>query len=62
MIYIFQGVYKLSGLDTAIFSSANFPKTFFFGSYKFRLFYTKNNEVYGCFILVLELKRPWEAN
>ncbi|KAF0767852.1 Uncharacterized protein FWK35_00025647 [Aphis craccivora] len=46
-----RGVYKLSGLDTAIFSSANFPKTFFFGSYKFRLFYTKNNEVYGCFIL-----------
>ncbi|CAH1714092.1 uncharacterized protein LOC114128780 [Aphis gossypii] len=56
------GLYKLSGIDTAVFSLVNFPKTYFYGVYKFRFFFTKNNEVYGCTILVIELKRPWENN
>jgi len=58
----FQGIFKASGVDTSLFYNANFPKSFFYGTYKFRSFYTKNNEVYGCFILVIELKRPWETN
>ncbi|KAF0766097.1 Uncharacterized protein FWK35_00005067 [Aphis craccivora] len=57
-----RGFYKVSGVDTAVFSSINFSKTFFYGSYKFRFFFTKNNEVYGCFVLVIELRRPWETN
>jgi len=58
----FQGITKASGADTGLFYKANFPKSFFYGTYKFRYYYTKNNEVYGCFIIVIELKRPWETN
>lgn len=39
---------------------SNFPKEFFYGTYKFNFMFTKNKEVHGCFILVIELKRPWE--
>ncbi|XP_022174004.1 uncharacterized protein LOC111036317 [Myzus persicae] len=56
------GYFIASGADTNLFHSANFPKTFYYGTYRFRFFYTKNNEVYGCFIIVIELKRPWETN
>ncbi|KAF0754850.1 Uncharacterized protein FWK35_00018189 [Aphis craccivora] len=48
------GFYKLSGVDTGIFMEANFPKSFFYGTYKFRIMYTKNNEVCACFIFVVE--------
>ncbi|CAH1714090.1 unnamed protein product [Aphis gossypii] len=57
-----MGFYKLSGLDTAVFASANFSKKYFYGSYKFRFSFTKNNEVYGCFVIVVELRRPWETD
>ncbi|KAL4148715.1 hypothetical protein QTP88_002884 [Uroleucon formosanum] len=57
-----EGYYKLPGLDTAIFKSTNFPKTFFYGTYRFRARFTKNKIVYGCFIAVVEVKRPWETD
>jgi len=57
----FQGFYKLAGVDTAIFMNTNFPKSFFYGTYKFRVMYTKNKEAYACFIFVLEVKRTWEV-
>ncbi|XP_060881271.1 uncharacterized protein LOC132952828 [Metopolophium dirhodum] len=56
------GFYKGSGLDTADFMLTNFPKTFFYGTYRFTIYFTKNNEVYGCFTLVVEVKRPWELD
>ncbi|XP_060840905.1 LOW QUALITY PROTEIN: uncharacterized protein LOC132921741 [Rhopalosiphum padi] len=56
------GFYKVSGIDTANFASSNVPKTFFYGVYKFRFFFTKKQEVYGCFILIIELKRSWETD
>jgi len=57
----FQGFYKIAGIDTDTFMNTNFPKSFFYGTYKFRVTYTKNNEVYTCFIIVLEVKRTWET-
>jgi len=58
----FQGVYIISsGIDTNVFMDANFPKSFFYGTYKFRVSYTKNNEVYACFTFVVEVKRTWET-
>ncbi|XP_060842932.1 uncharacterized protein LOC132923118 [Rhopalosiphum padi] len=56
------GFYKVSGVDTSVFALAKFPKTFFYGEYKFRFSLTTINEVYGCFFLILELKRPWETD
>lgn len=57
----FQGVYIASGMDTSIIKKTNFPKKFFYGTYKFRYFYSRKNEIYGCFICVIDLKRPWET-
>eukprot|EP00102_Acyrthosiphon_pisum_P027469 XP_016664679.1 PREDICTED: uncharacterized protein LOC107885542 [Acyrthosiphon pisum] len=56
------GFYEATGIDTDLFNIANFPKTLFYGTYRFRFSYTKNNEICGCVILVLEVKRPWESN
>ncbi|XP_027849169.2 uncharacterized protein LOC114128784 [Aphis gossypii] len=56
-----KGFYKLANIDTDTFMNTNFPKSFFYGTYKFRVTYTKNNEVYTCFIIVLEVKRTWET-
>jgi len=58
-----QGFYKGSGVDTALFKSGNFPTTFFYGTYRFRIHFTKHKEFsYGCFTAVVELKRPWETD
>ncbi|XP_022174006.1 uncharacterized protein LOC111036319 [Myzus persicae] len=40
----------------------NLPKQFFYGTYKFRFQFTKNNVVYGCATSVIEVKRPWETD
>ncbi|XP_022174002.1 uncharacterized protein LOC111036316 [Myzus persicae] len=56
------GFYKMKGVDSELFNISNFPKTFFYGTYRFRFYYTKNNEVYGCFMIVIEIKRPWETD
>ncbi|XP_015369654.1 PREDICTED: uncharacterized protein LOC107165777 [Diuraphis noxia] len=51
------GVYIFPGLDTSIFNkNTNFPKTFIYGTYKLRYFYSRKNEVYGCNIYVVEIK------
>ncbi|XP_022174010.1 uncharacterized protein LOC111036323 [Myzus persicae] len=57
-----EGFYKGPGFDTALFMSSNFPKTFFYGTYRFRAHFTKNQEENGCFGAVLEVKRPWETD
>jgi len=44
----------------AMLSASNLPKQFFYGTYKFRFSYSKNNETYGCFISVIDIKRLWE--
>ncbi|XP_050053687.1 uncharacterized protein LOC126549170 [Aphis gossypii] len=56
-----KGFFKLAGIDTDTFKNTEFPKSFFYGTYKFRVMYTKNNEVYACFTFVIEVKRTWET-
>uniref|UniRef100_A0A2S2NM47 MD-2-related lipid-recognition domain-containing protein n=1 Tax=Schizaphis graminum TaxID=13262 RepID=A0A2S2NM47_SCHGA len=57
-----KGYYNVTGIDTNVFTSINVPKTYFYGVYKLRLTITKINEVYCCFILILDIKRPWETD
>ncbi|XP_025198741.1 uncharacterized protein LOC112597045 [Melanaphis sacchari] len=56
------GYYPVVGADTSVFMDSNFPKSFFYGTYKFRVIYSKKNEVYNCFTLIVEIKRPWETD
>jgi len=58
-----QGVFVAPGLvfSPALMRSTNFPQSFVYGTYRVRLFLTKNNEAYGCVIFVCEVKRLWEA-
>ncbi|XP_060849625.1 uncharacterized protein LOC132928778 isoform X1 [Rhopalosiphum padi] len=59
---IAPGVYVSKGYDlTNAVLRSNFPKTFFYGTYKTRFHFTDqlNNE-FGCSIFVIEVKRPWE--
>lgn len=58
----FQGFYDATDIDTYLFNNANFPKTLFYGTYRFRFSFTKNNEIHGCFIMIIEIKRRWETN
>lgn len=60
MYFEFQGVYIASGADTSILQGTNFPKIFFYGLYKFRLSYTKKNEIYSCITYIVDILRPWE--
>lgn len=60
MFYYFQGYYPLSGFDTSNFLETNFPKTFFYGTYKLRFFYSDKTDNYGCVLVLMEVKRPWE--
>ncbi|XP_022161683.1 uncharacterized protein LOC111027582 [Myzus persicae] len=55
---ILPGVYKSPGFDLSLFDKSNFPKSFFYGTYKFRMFYSKSNEIFGCQVYIIELKRP----
>ncbi|CAI6368623.1 unnamed protein product [Macrosiphum euphorbiae] len=54
------GFYKGSGIDTADLMLANFAKTFFYGTYRFSGYLTKNHEVYGGGSVIVEVKRLWE--
>ncbi|XP_016660864.1 uncharacterized protein LOC107884034 [Acyrthosiphon pisum] len=56
------GLYRGPGLNTDEHLFSNFPKKFFYGTYKMRVHYEKNNIVYGCITFVLEVKRPWETD
>eukprot|EP00102_Acyrthosiphon_pisum_P022430 XP_016659640.1 PREDICTED: uncharacterized protein LOC107883668 [Acyrthosiphon pisum] len=59
---ISAGFYKGPGINTAVFELTNFPKTFFYGTYRVTSYYTKHKEVCGCYIAVVEVKRPWETD
>ncbi|XP_022177763.1 uncharacterized protein LOC111038830 [Myzus persicae] len=52
-----KGIYNAPGLDTSIFLKTNMPKTFVYGTYKVKFYYTRNKEVCGCCIFILEFKR-----
>lgn len=52
-----QGSYRVLGLNTDKNFFSNFPKTFFYGTYKMR-FHFENNIVYDCIHYVIEVKRP----
>ncbi|XP_050530414.1 uncharacterized protein LOC126899487 [Daktulosphaira vitifoliae] len=55
------GTYHLKGYDLSLISQANFPKEFFYGTYKYKLFYTDDKFVeVGCFFIIFDLLRPWE--
>jgi len=50
------------GADTALIMDSGFPKTFFYGLYKFHFILSKNATYYGCFVIIVEIKRPWEKD
>uniref|UniRef100_A0A2S2NQB8 MD-2-related lipid-recognition domain-containing protein n=1 Tax=Schizaphis graminum TaxID=13262 RepID=A0A2S2NQB8_SCHGA len=50
------GIYTATGMDTSLLSNTNIPKTFVYGTYKIRLYYTIKKEVYSCNILIIEFK------
>lgn len=58
-----QGTYVSKGYDLSdLGSRLNIPKTFFYGVYKMRVYFTDQREkVYGCGIFVIAVKRPWET-
>eukprot|EP00102_Acyrthosiphon_pisum_P023882 XP_016661092.1 PREDICTED: uncharacterized protein LOC107884113 [Acyrthosiphon pisum] len=58
-----RGTYTTPGITIGADSNiSQFPKRFFYGTYKMRFRYTKNKETYGCLIFVIEIKRPWETD
>lgn len=57
LIY-FQGNYEAPGFDPSVLKDSNAPKVFIYGTYKFYLYFTKNNEVLGCQAYIMEFKRP----
>jgi len=57
LILYFQGVYKGPGFDLSLFEKTNFPKSFFYGIYKFHMFYSRSNEIFGCQVYIIEVKR-----
>ncbi|VVC45441.1 Hypothetical protein CINCED_3A021303 [Cinara cedri] len=57
------GVHVSKGLDfTKVFSQANIPKQFFYGTYKYRIEIIDNKKKQvGCGIIIMDIKRPWET-
>ncbi|CAH1720400.1 unnamed protein product [Aphis gossypii] len=49
--------YDAPGMDISIIKNTNVPKSFLYGTYKFNVYYTRQNEIYGCQICILEIKR-----
>ncbi|XP_050436990.1 uncharacterized protein LOC126843473 [Adelges cooleyi] len=57
------GTFIMHGFDLALLENMNFPKQFFYGTYKLKVFYTDPSDVLvGCVIIVIEYVRPWEYN
>ncbi|XP_050057700.1 uncharacterized protein LOC114123685 [Aphis gossypii] len=54
---IHSGTYNATGFDLSVLKDSNAPKVFLYGTYKFHLYFTKNNEVLGCQAYILEFKR-----
>lgn len=64
--YYLQGVHIVPGSNASniqdLYVDYDFPKTFFYGTYRTRVTITdKNKNIFGCFIVVVEVKRPWES-
>ncbi|XP_022182516.1 uncharacterized protein LOC111042276 [Myzus persicae] len=55
---LLPGVYISPGMDASLFEKANFPKTFFYGTYKFKMYQLRENEIFGCQNFVVGFKRP----
>ncbi|XP_027842584.2 uncharacterized protein LOC114123718 [Aphis gossypii] len=53
---ILPGIYTASAVDTSLFLNANIPKTFIYGTFKIRFYYTLKKEVYSCNIVIVEFK------
>ncbi|XP_050533135.1 uncharacterized protein LOC126901049 [Daktulosphaira vitifoliae] len=56
-----SGFYKSSGFDLSFLDQANIPKEFFYGIYKYKIYFSneKNDQV-GCFYIIFDLLRLWE--
>ncbi|XP_026808080.1 uncharacterized protein LOC113550424 [Rhopalosiphum maidis] len=54
---ILPGIYISPGLDPLLFKESNLPKSFFYGTYKVNVYYTKNNQIFGCQAFIIEVKR-----
>ncbi|CAI6344630.1 unnamed protein product [Macrosiphum euphorbiae] len=52
------GVYIGNGINESELKETNVPKTFFYGTYKFHVQYSRNNEKFGCQVYIIEFKRP----
>ncbi|XP_050432501.1 uncharacterized protein LOC126840658 [Adelges cooleyi] len=56
-----KGFYIMEGFDLSLFEKMNIPKQLYYGTYKMKIVYTdKSDVVVGCFIIVVEILRPWE--
>ncbi|XP_050443422.1 uncharacterized protein LOC126847327 [Adelges cooleyi] len=56
-----KGEYVMKGFDVNELQNTNLPKQFFYGSYKFRLYYTDyTGKIIGCLIVIVDVVRPWE--
>ncbi|XP_050421328.1 uncharacterized protein LOC126833816 [Adelges cooleyi] len=52
----------MKGFDLTLIEDSNFPKQFFYGTYKFKLSYVDvKNQLVGCVVFVVEIIRPWEV-
>ncbi|CAH1720396.1 unnamed protein product [Aphis gossypii] len=49
--------YYAPGMDISIIKKTNVPKSFLYGTYKLNVYYTRQNEIYGCQNYILEVKR-----
>ncbi|XP_050528129.1 uncharacterized protein LOC126898232 [Daktulosphaira vitifoliae] len=55
------GTYQFNSVDTDFYKKLNLPKEFFYGRYKFKLYYTnQKNDVVFCINAVFDMIRPWE--
>uniref|UniRef100_A0A2S2PPQ3 Uncharacterized protein n=1 Tax=Schizaphis graminum TaxID=13262 RepID=A0A2S2PPQ3_SCHGA len=52
------GFYIAPGVDISISKDSNLPQTFLYGTYKFYFYYTRQNEILGGQVNIIELKRP----
>lgn len=50
-------------MDTSLFiEQTNIPKMLFYELYKAKYIVSKNKNIVGCVIFVIEIKRPWEID
>ncbi|XP_050439218.1 uncharacterized protein LOC126844837 [Adelges cooleyi] len=57
------GNYTLNGFDLSLLEKSNFPKQYFYGTYKLKIQATdKKDDPDSCLFIVSEVVRPWEYN